>query len=554
MIVNPIIHRELVGLLRTRWALAIQVGCPLVFSLLILVRWPSDQQIDLAGTRSQQIFALFGYGLLALQLLLAPVFPATAIVQERVRGTLTQLLNTPMRPWSIYFGKLAGVVGFTNLPLVLSLPAVAACYAMGNLSVMGDVVPLYAVLFVANFLFTAIGLWVSSLTASTDSALRTTYGLLLLICVVSLGPYQFLQGSSPGLRLTLAEWARAASPIAAVMEVVQHGNLDRHGLIAATGTLSGYFLISLLMTAAAIIHTIRRLNPRAQERPRPQGVITDDRSRAQRWLRRLFFVSDPQRRTKPIGDYTNPVMVKEFRSRRFGRSQWMMRMVAVSALASVALTYFAATGTIAWGVETIGGLMVLLQAALIILVTPAMAAGLISAEHESGHWTLLQMTELPAHRIVAGKLLSVAWPAALVLLATLPGYAVMMFIQPVLQPQILRTLATLVLGAAFALLLSAAVSSLMTKTATATLIACGLLVSLWGGTLLFWLGRERPFGHDLVEIALACNPVAAALSIIKQPGFAQYELVPANWYVMAFACAVALAVLTTQTWRLTRPR
>ena len=133
---NPIVQRELVGILRTRWALAIQIGCPLVFTLLVLVRWPTEQQVDLAGTRSRQIFALFGYGLLALQLLLAPAFPATAIVQEKVRGTLTQLLNTPMRPWSIYFGKLAGVLGFTSLPLVLSLPAVAACYAMGNLSVM----------------------------------------------------------------------------------------------------------------------------------------------------------------------------------------------------------------------------------------------------------------------------------------------------------------------------------------------------------------------------------------------------------------------------------
>lgn len=527
--------------------------CPIVFALLVLLQWPSDDQVDFAGARAQQVFQLFGYGLLAVLLVLVPAYPATTLVRDRLRGTLTLLFHTPMPGWSIYFGKLAGTLGFAILPLVWSLPAVAACYGLGSLTIAGDIAPLYIILMAVIVQFTALSLWVSSLAGSIDAALRTAYGLVLLLAVLTLLPYQWIQGQPDGWKLIVATWLRSASPIAAVMELQGHGDVGGQGLTATTGTPARYLLLAMGTTVVAATLTIRRLRPTVHDRPRQQGVITDERSRSTQRFRRLVFLSDPQRRTKPIGSYTNPVMVKEFRSRRFGRSQWMMRMVALCALASLVLTYCAATGTVAWGVETIGSLMVLLQVALIVLLIPAFAAGLISAERESGSWALLQMTPLSAHRIVIGKLASVAWPAALLLLATLPGYAVMMYIQPVLQPQIARVLMTLILGVLLAVMLSAAISSLAVKTATAMLAAYATLGALWGGTLLVWLARDRPFGHSVVETVLSINPIAAAFSLIELPGFENYELIPANWYWTVVFCFIAAVVLAVQTWRLLRP-
>jgi ABC-type transport system involved in multi-copper enzyme maturation permease subunit len=553
MALNPIIKRELIGFLRTRWSLAIQVACPLLFSALVLVRWPTDDRADLAGNRSLEVYQLLGFGLLVMLLLLSPALPAVTIVRERIRGTLAQLLNTPMRPWSVYFGKLVGAMGYTLLPIVLSLPAMAACYAMGGVALNRDVIPLYAVLLIASVQIASISLWVSSLSTTSDSALRCAYGVVLLFAVVSLVPYQFLQGRPPGIGLTLARWLRDCSPIAAVMETLGLGGPGAQLLVEDRTFPWRYCFSALLISIVVIVHSIRRLRPMILERSRSQGVVTQERSRSEQWLRRFLFVADPQRRSKPIGDLTNPVLIKEFRTRRFGRSQWLMRMVALAAVISLTLTYFTATGTISWGVETIGALMVLLQAALIAVVTPALGSGLISAERERGNWSLLQMTPLPAHRIVAGKLMSVAWPAMLLLLATLPGYAVMMFIQPVMLPQILRVLATLVLSTSFAVLMSAAVSSLTARSAAATIASYALFAVLWGGTLILWLGRDRPFGHRLVESALTINPIATALSIIKLPGFAEYNLIPINWWLVSSACLLSIVVLTIQTWRLTRP-
>ena len=73
-------------------------------------------------------------------------------------------------------------------------------------------------------------------------------------------------------------------------------------------------------------------------------------------------------------------------------------------------------------------------------------------------------------------------------------------------------------------------------------------------TLLIWLARDAPFGYQAVQAALVVNPMAAALAVIKAPGFSQYDLVPANWIFMGITSAVALVLLLTQTWRLTRPQ
>jgi ABC-type transport system involved in multi-copper enzyme maturation permease subunit len=212
-------------------------------------------------------------------------------------------------------------------------------------------------------------------------------------------------------------------------------------------------------------------------------------------------------------------------------------------------------GTESWGVETLGAIMVLLSFALILLLTPTLAAGLISGERESGGWVLLQSTPLSALSVVLGKLMSVGTTLVLILIATLPGYAVIVLIDK--ETQLVRVplvLLSLLLTALFALLLSAATSSLFRRTAPATATAYTILVGLCAGTMLFWLGRDSPFTFSTVESVLKFNPLAASLKLIDAPGFKGYQLLPANWWIMAAGCGVCLVVLIVQTWRLSRPQ
>src|SRR4051812_46850443 len=129
---NPIIRRELLDGLRRPSAWAVQLSLAAASALLVLVSWPTGEVADLSGARSLQVLRVVGYGLLAAVLLLVPAFPATSLVREKVKGTLALLLNSPLRPWSIYAGKLGGVLGFAAVLLVMTLPAAAACHALGG--------------------------------------------------------------------------------------------------------------------------------------------------------------------------------------------------------------------------------------------------------------------------------------------------------------------------------------------------------------------------------------------------------------------------------------
>lgn len=550
---NPILRRELLEVLRMRKAIALQFGLALACILLVLARWPTEGTVDLGGARSLQVVRVFGYGLLAAILVLAPAFPATTLVREKMKGTLALLLNSPMRPWSIYFGKLGGVLGFTLILLVMTAPAAAACHALGGgTTARGGLPVLYGVLFVASVQVSTLALLVSCLARTTDGALRTTYALVLVVCVLTLAPYELMRGQSDPLA-QLALWLRCLSPVPAVMELLGQGDVGSHGLLTGESMVGRYFLLASITSLICAIATISRLNHKLLDRARSAGVMTQDRSTGARVARRFFFLVDPQRRSGSMSLWFNPVIVKEFRSRRFGRSHWTLRLIAVCAILSLGLSYVAASGVLGWGVEIIGGALVLLQIALLILFSPSLAAGLVSAERESGSWQLLRMTPLSPGKILRGKLLSVAWPLLLLFCATLPGYAAMIASRPTLIYQVQRVVICLVITGVFAVLVSAAASTLFRSTAMATTASYLALLAVCLAPLLVWLGREAPFGHRTVRSALLVNPVAAALQAADTPGFVQYELLPINWWIIGSACAILLVFLRVRTWQLYRP-
>ncbi len=549
---NPIVRRELLDLLRTRRAVAAQVGLAGAAAALVLLRWPAGGVGDLSGAAALQVLRVFGYGLLTGLLLVLPAFPATAIVRERVSGTLALLLNSPMSPAAIYAGKLGGVLGFTALLLLATVPAAAACYALGGSTVGGGVGLLYAVLAAAAVQLAAIGLLVSSRSTTTDGALRATYAVVLAVCVLPLAAHWLLPREWPSLA-SLAVWLGSLSPVPAVMEAVGQGGAGMPGTDYPTGEVGRYLALALATAAACAAATVARLARSPLDRARPPGVMTEDRSRGARAARRVIYLIDPQRRSKGISRLVNPVMAKEFRTRRFGRSHWTFRLIALSAVLSVGLSCAAAIGALGWGVEVIGGALVILQAALLILFAPSLSAGLISAEREGGGWQLLRMTPLSPGAVLRGKLMSAVWPVLLLLAATVPGYVVMTTIKPETAPQVQRVLACLGLTAAFAVLVGAAASSLFRSTAAATAAAYLTLVAVCVAPLLVWLGREAPFGHRAVEAALAIDPVAAALNAADTPGFTGYDLLPANWWVVGAACAALLVLLAVRTRQLCRP-
>ncbi|HVS36779.1 MAG TPA: hypothetical protein VMS17_14555, partial [Gemmataceae bacterium] len=373
-----------------------------------------------------------------------------------------------------------------------------------------------------------------------------------------------------------AGFLRCLSPIPAVMEILGQSDVGAFGMASEGGVVWRFLVMALVVSAACAAATIVRLNQSMLDRARSAGVMTQDRSVGQQIARRLIYLVDPQRRSGGMSLWVNPVMAKEFRSRRFGRSHWTLRLIAVSAILSLAISVIAATGALGWGVEVIGGGLVLLQVSLLIVFAPSLAAGLVSSEREKGTWRLLRMTPLSSGVVLRGKLMSVAWPLLLLLCAALPGYAVMMTIKPlmlaggfgslselpgqlgqiaktaVLDPQIQRVAISLALTAVLLVLISAAASTLFRSTAAAMTASYIVILAICAAPLLVWMGAGAPFGRETVAAALVIDPAAAALKAAEMPGFTEYELLPANWWIVGVACVALLAFLWLRTGRLFR--
>lgn len=558
---NPIIHRELVGFLRTSKSLAMLVTVAAVFTLLVLLRWPSEPVVAMSGAESDNIFRLFGYVLLATVLLMSPVLPATSIVRERVSGTLALLINSPMPNWSIYTGKFWGSLGFAMLLLTMSLPAAAACYAMGGIDI-SDLVTLYLLLTLTCVQVATIALYVSSHVGSTDAGLRATYGAVLVVAVLTLAPFHFFRNSASEVFFPnsaeeveyLTRLLRYVSPVPAMQELMGHLHVGMSAVEEETGLLPKYLWAASLSSLFFAALTIRRLNHRALDRAKSQGVMTHQRSNADQWSRRFLYLVDPDRRAVGIPPFVNPVMIKEFRCRKFGRSHWLIRLMVGSAIISLLLTLLTVAESMEQGVSRIAALLAILQFCLVILITPSLASSLISAERESGGWVLLQMTRLRGGTILRGKLMSVIWTMLLVVISTMPGYMMMVYLQPDLWLSVSRVAISLGFACVFSLAVSTAISSIFQRAAVSTTVSYSVLFGIYAGTILIWLGRDAPFGHEIVESALRLNLLATSLNILEVQGFTGYDLAPQSWWIAGVTSAVLFIFVICRTQWLLRPK
>lgn len=548
---NPILRRELSNRLRSRQTLAAILIVNLVSSGLVLLRWPSDGTIDIVSQGAMEVFRPLAFALTLAIMMLVPAFPSTSFVTERRKGTLTLLLNSPLKPSHIYIGKLFSNVILSLILISASFPAMAACVAMGGITLRDHIVPLTIVLCTMAVQYSAIGLWISLRSSSTDGSLRWTYASILALAVLSIGPL-ILIGNLSGLMAWGAHWLTAMSPVSALQQIA-----GSQAEAAAVGMRNGwgeFMIASVVLTLVLAVVTIRKLDPLLLDRPRPTGkVIGKHGDKNSGLLHRLNYLVDPNKRKASIPRWLNPVMVKEFRTRKFGRLHWLIRLVSICAIISLSLTVLASIGTINWGVEKISGPLVLMQLSLLLLVGPSLGANLIAAEVESGGWQVLRTTPFSPLRIVSGKVMSVVWTMLLVLLATLPGYAVMSFIEPAMSGQISNVILSLLVAVVMVVSISACISSFCKTTAVATATSYGLLLLLFAGTLLVWLARGKPFGPIFVERILFLNPAAAALSELKTDGFEQYDLTPGSWWAGSILSGICLIVLSVKVWRMTRP-
>lgn len=196
---------------------------------------------------------------------------------------------------------------------------------------------------------------------------------------------------------------------------------------------------------------------------------------------------------------SNPVVLKEFRSRMRGRRAFIILSVYVlllSLLVSGVYLLMRQSMGIAGGLEerrimgkTIFGLVVGMEMVMVSFVAPALTAGAISGERERQTYDLLRTTLLPARSLVFGKFFSALGFILLLLLAGLPVQSLAFLLGGVALEELL--VGTLLLMVTAVMFCAAGVffSSFLARTLVSTVLAYGLTsVLLFGMPLLLFVG------------------------------------------------------------------
>ncbi|HSM58449.1 MAG TPA: ABC transporter permease [Candidatus Sulfomarinibacteraceae bacterium] len=203
--------------------------------------------------------------------------------------------------------------------------------------------------------------------------------------------------------------------------------------------------------------------------------------------------------------WQNPVTIKELRSRMRGRRAYVVLttyLLLMSLFISLVYVLYAAAASDPFGPnprmagKTVFGAVVGIQALLVIFLGPTFTAGAISGEKERQTYNLLRTTLLPAHSLVAGKLISALSYVFLLILASVPIQSIAFLLGGVsLLELVLAELLIVVSAVAFAL-----IGLFFSSLARSTLIAS---VSTFAASLFLTFG--------LPAMALVILPLGSAL-------------------------------------------
>lgn len=140
------------------------------------------------------------------------VIASIALVRERERGTLEQLVVTPIGKTSLMLGKIIPflLVGYVQITVILLLGRL-----LFDVPIRGDVVTLYLIALpfvVANL---AIGLFISTVVSTQAQAMQL--GFLLLMPNILLSGFMFPREAMP----EPAQWIGAALPLTYFLKVMR---------------------------------------------------------------------------------------------------------------------------------------------------------------------------------------------------------------------------------------------------------------------------------------------------------------------------------------------
>ncbi len=547
----PLMFKDLKMTLRKKRAAILQLLFLGACFLITWILWPQERVYSLSSQSAHHLFTVLGISLVVLVVLFAPAFTSPAFTMERERNTFDLLYGTLMSPFSIVWGKITGSLSFLMFVVLSSIPVVSICLVLGGISAV-SVGWFYLILVLTALLFGTIGLTVSALCHKTYLSVIYTYIFIVVLSVVVVLPPLLLMGKVEEGTKSFLHHMWSLSPFIAMTGLVQPDLLGVSPWTAAMPSAYVIFAVaSALLSAGMILFLFFYLRKCPDPRPRREQVIEEALSR--RLTKWPFYLFNPRGRRRMIGRLFNTVLIKELRTMLFGRFVYLVRGVYGCVFVSLVLVLLAAFSTHLHAPQIIATLTVSFQMALVLFVTPIFSAPVISSEIESGRFDLLRLTKLTSMKIISGKFQSVIIPLTILVLATLPPYLALGYIDRSLVPGIARSAITLVATLLFICAAGIFFSSALRKTST-SIAATYMVVVLTSVLSLIGLLAPESFSRTFLQALFVVNPVVTMLSEIALTHLQEsFNLWRPNLYFLLISSGVLLVLASIRLKLIVRP-
>ena len=182
---------------------------------------------------------------------LTSILTATAVVRERERGTIEQLIVTPIRPWELIVGKLLPyvILAFLNIIEVLIIG-----HLWFKVPVRGSLTLILVLSGV--FVFTSLGLGLlASTIANTQQEAMLSVWLLLLPSLFLSGFFYPLEAMPPVL-----QWISYLFPLRYYLVIIRSLMVKGVGLAALRYQVLALLVFGLVIMSAAALRFRKRLD------------------------------------------------------------------------------------------------------------------------------------------------------------------------------------------------------------------------------------------------------------------------------------------------------
>jgi ABC-2 type transport system permease protein len=179
------------------------------------------------------------------------ILTASAVVRERERGTIEQLIVTPIRPWELIVGK---VLPYLLLGLFDALEVIAVGHWWFGVPVRGSLllIVLLSTLFLLSGL--GIGLFASTVANTQQEAMLTVF--MTLLPSIFLSGFFFPLSSMP----MFLQWVSYLIPLRYFLNIIRVLLLKGVGIESIRGDVVALVIFGIVIMGAASLRFRKRLD------------------------------------------------------------------------------------------------------------------------------------------------------------------------------------------------------------------------------------------------------------------------------------------------------